>query len=339
MPLDLLPEAVRRLRAGGLVAFPTETVYGLGADALNPAAIARVYQVKGRPSSNPLIVHVTGIEMAQPLVRDWPGDAGKLATAFWPGPLSIVLPRSPLVPDAVTGGGPNVAVRCPDHPVAIALLFAFGGPLVGPSANPSGRISPTSAGHVREHFADQDVLTLDGGPCATGIESTVISLAGGVPTILRPGVIGPDAIADVLGKSVVLAPGVSDRLATPSGDPVAIARPLDAPGMLDSHYAPLARTVLFDQWDEVEDFASDAGGPVVVISHSVAAEEGAWELIEMPHQPLEYAACLYAAMRTADETGPALILIQRPPSEGENSEETAIWRAISDRLVRAAAAR
>ncbi|MFO0493876.1 MAG: L-threonylcarbamoyladenylate synthase [bacterium] len=344
MPLDLIPDAVARLRSGGLVAFPTETVYGLGADALNPHAVERVFAVKGRPINNPLIVHVTGVEMAQRLVQAWPADAATLAQAFWPGPLTLVLPRSARVPAVVAGGGANVGIRCPDHPVAMALLFAFGGPLVGPSANKSGGVSPTRAEHVREQFADDVVLTLDGGACATGIESTVLLLAGGqagVPTILRPGVIGPEAIAQVLRRPVAMASGLA--LPVPSAGTAdmggAQARPLDAPGLLASHYAPHARAALFNEWDEVEEFTEEAGGPVVVLSHSVAAEQGAWELIPMPHDALQYAACLYSAMRSADDTNPALILIQRPPAEGETPEETAVWHAIADRLCRATAAR
>ena len=170
-----IKEAASRLRDGGVVAFPTETVYGLGADAFSDAAVSRVFALKGRPSRNPLIVHVSGPLMAKRVTATWPVEAQRLADAFWPGPLSIVLPKRPEVPDIVTGGmgSASVAVRCPDHPTALALLYEFGSPLVGPSANLSGSISPTTAAHVRAAFSEQDVLVLDGGPCATGIESTV----------------------------------------------------------------------------------------------------------------------------------------------------------------------
>lgn len=346
----MLPQAVDRLRAGGVVAFPTETVYGLGADARRADAVRRVFAVKGRPSNNPLIVHVTGVEMARSVVAQWPPAAQRLADAVWPGPLSIVLPRAEGVPSEVTGGGPNVAVRCPDHPVALALLYAFGGPLVGPSANKSGRVSPTSAAHVREHFTHDEVLTLDGGECATGIESTVISLATSEPTILRPGVIGPEQLADLLGMRVkggdALKSSTADASAHSGASPgESNATPLDAPGMLASHYAPVARTVLFDHWDEVIEFVEDArdtsSEPVIVLSHSVSAEDGgdAWHLIDMPHDPVQYAACLYSALRAADATNPPLILVHSPPQAGETPAETAIWRAIHDRLSRAAAAR
>ncbi|MGQ0628206.1 MAG: L-threonylcarbamoyladenylate synthase, partial [Phycisphaerales bacterium] len=218
--------AAERLRAGGLVAFPTETVYGLGADAFNPRAVDAVFTAKGRPSHNPLIVHVSGPDMAQALVADWTPAADALARRFWPGPLTLVLPRSRSVLDAVTAGGPTVAVRSPDHPTAIALLFAFGGPLVGPSANRSGGVSPTCAAHVRAGFDSSEVTVLDGGTCPTGIESTVLSLATpAAPEVLRPGVIGPAELSRCLGVTVRIAAMTSQ----PNG-------PLMSPGMLESHY-------------------------------------------------------------------------------------------------------
>jgi L-threonylcarbamoyladenylate synthase len=332
-PLHDLPEAVDRLRAGRLVAFPTETVYGLGADATNPEAIARVFAAKGRPSHNPLIVHVSGQRMAEPLVANWPEAAERAIEALWPGPLTIVLPKSAAVPAIATGGGPNVAVRCPDHPVALALLMAVGTPLVGPSANPSGRTSPTTATHVRSHFDPQTVMVLDGGPCSVGIESTVLSLVRPeAPVILRPGMLGAEALSEVLGVHVGVATGVSEAAAGAA---------LASPGMMDRHYAPQARTVMIDEPDEIEEYIETLPGhqrdAVVVISHSVLIEEGAgpWMLVEMPHQPAEYAASLYAALRAADDAEPPLILIHRPPTDGQTPAETAIWRAIADRLRRA----
>ena len=177
--------AAQRLREGRLVAFPTETVYGLGADALSEPAVARVFAAKGRPSHNPLIVHVSSIEMAQRVVKEWTREADALARAFWPGPLTLVLEKAACVPGSVTGNGPNVAVRWPRHPVAAALIESFGGPIVGPSANPSGFVSPTTAWHVHQAFAGMDVLVLDGGPCEVGIESTVVSLVGGTRVLSR----------------------------------------------------------------------------------------------------------------------------------------------------------
>src|SRR5262245_53340115 len=231
--------AVARLRAGGVVAFPTETVYGLGADALSERAVARVFELKGRPGNNPLIVHVASAAMARDVVAPgaWGREAELLSTAFWPGPLSIVLPRSAAVPANVTAGGPNVAVRCPDHPTTLALLEAFGGPLVGPSANPSGRVSPTTAAHVREAFGDE-VMVLDGGACRAGIESTVVSLVG-TARVLRPGVIGAGEIGRVLARDV------EEARHAPQEESLA-SRPMESPGRLASHYAPAARTLVVE---------------------------------------------------------------------------------------------
>lgn len=351
MEAELLSSAVQRLREGGLVAFPTETVYGLGADALNARAVARVFEVKGRPAHNPLIVHVTGLDMARALVAPGAFDdrAVRLARAFWPGPLSIVLPRASHLPGAVTAGGPNVALRCPDHPVALALLYAFGGPLVGPSANPSGRVSPTCAQHVIEAFAHDQVLTLDGGACATGIESTVVSLAGPQAQVLRPGVIGAEQIAHALGQNVGYAPHVQAPPAAGAGVPLTSpARALDAPGLLASHYAPRARCVLIDDLGELEELAHDVepGASIALLSHSLLAADAATsdrasgvrvELIELPHEAPAYAAMLYAALRHADAQSPALIAVHAPPRTGETPAETAIWRAVHDRLSRASA--
>ena len=182
-------QAVQRLNEGGLVAFPTETVYGLGANALDAHAVARVFALKGRPSQNPLIVHVADEAMAKSLTTEWPEAAQKLAKALWPGPLSLILPKAACIPDIVTGSGPNVALRCPDHALTLELLRQFGKPLVGPSANPSGSISPTKAAHVAAAFSPEDVFVLDGGSCRGGIESTVLLLTEHPPRILRPGLI------------------------------------------------------------------------------------------------------------------------------------------------------
>ncbi|MDP1662349.1 MAG: L-threonylcarbamoyladenylate synthase [Phycisphaerales bacterium] len=351
-PFDfsLIDAAAERLRSGGLVAFPTETVYGLGADALSADAVERVFQAKGRPAANPLIVHVTGIDMAATLVDGPLGDdATRLMRAFWPGPLSIVLPRHQRVPGIVTGGGPSVALRCPDHPIALALLFAFGGPLVGPSANKSGTVSPTTAAHVREAFDGQTALVLDGGACQTGIESTVIRLEqagagagggssmGGGATILRPGVVGAEQLEAVLEAPVRFGPGISEAGA-----------PLPSPGMLASHYAPRARTVLFSDWSELELFAEEAdSASIAVLSHSILAEESDLPpraiLHRLPATATEYAAALYCTLREADAPGTSLIAVHRPPlpqyAQADSPEAAAIWRAVHDRLMRAAAPR
>lgn len=340
MSLDFeqLDAAASRLRAGKLVAFPTETVYGLGADALSEEAVRRVFAAKGRPSTNPLIVHVTGIDMAATLVQGTiSDDAAKLMRAFWPGPLSIVLPKHPRIPDVVAGGGPSVALRCPDHPIALALLFAFGGPLVGPSANKSGSVSPTTADHVREAFTDDEVMTLDGGRCQTGIESTVVALLNdGGAVILRPGIIGADQIEAVLNTPVGYGPGIADP-----------SMPMASPGTLASHYAPRAKTIIFDDWADVEEFADDLahGTSLAILSHSLMAEESDLpshaRLLRLPPEPLEYAAALYRTLRQADTPETALIAVHRPPlpAHAESPEAATVWRAVHDRLTRATAPR
>lgn len=333
MNFEALHEAVERLRAGRVVAFPTETVYGLGADALSPAAIAEVYRLKGRPQHNPLIVHVSGPEMARPLVHEWTEQADLLSRALWPGPLTLVLAKSSRVPDSVTAGGPTVALRSPNHPLAMALIMLFDGPLVGPSANASGGVSPTRAEHVRSAFGDDEVLTLDGGACAVGIESTVLMLdpRQGPPRILRPGVIGPDAIGEVLGIRVE------------SGSPAASkGQPLASPGLLASHYAPRTRAVLADP-NDIEDLLEDAsedGRRAVLLSHQLAAMvSDEHELVRMPASAGEYAAAIYDALRHADDLGADVIIITRPPDDAELAADRAIWRAVHDRLARATAVR
>ncbi len=317
-----IAQAVARLAAGGLVAFPTETVYGLGANALSPDAIARVFALKGRPPQNPLIVHVSSEAMARTLVVQWPDAAARLAAAFWPGPLTIVLPKSPIVPDAVTAGGPTVGVRCPAHHITLSLLEAFGRPLVGPSANPSGRISPTTAEHVREAFTPDQVFVLDGGPYSAGIESTVVSLAQSPPRVLRPGLISAGQIAKVLRTDVREAAG--DEASTV---PTA---PLSAPGQLPVHYAPRARAMLFEP-SALNTILASNPGRAVILARTLRAAPPPHVLLKMPLDAAAYAARLYAALREADALGPALIAIERPPAVGP------IWDAIADRLARATA--
>ncbi|MBS0197799.1 MAG: threonylcarbamoyl-AMP synthase [Planctomycetes bacterium] len=313
--------AVQRLKEGGLVAFPTETVYGLGADALSEQAVRAVFELKGRPAQNPLIVHVADAEMAKRLVTHWGEDAAALAKAYWPGPLSIVLPKASIVPGIVTGGGLNVAVRCPDHPLTLELLREFGGPLVGPSANLSGRLSPTAAEHVKAAFAPQQVLVLDGGPCRVGIESTVVSLAGSGVRVLRPGIIGANAIAKTLGKGVTYDDGPRFGV-------------LESPGLLPSHYAPAARTVLA-KGPGIAAAVAAAKGDAVVLVHGAAAPS-ARRVIILPAIAVDYASSLYAAMREADECHPSVIVVEEPTPTGDE-DERAVWHAVLDRLRRAAA--
>lgn len=311
------------LRSGGVVAFPTETVYGLGADALNPVAIARIFALKGRPASNPLIVHVSGPEMAGKLVAPsgWSADADALARAFWPGPLSLILPKAQTIPSAVTAGGMNVALRSPDHPTALALLYALGGPLVGPSANTSGGISPTTAEHVRASFPNGDVHLLDGGSCCIGIESTVLDLTTARPTVLRPGAIAPGDIAMVLGKTIELA---ARHVHT---DPTAAA----SPGLLARHYAPSTPTHLYATPHELWAGLTHAAGPTIILGLSDPPEamspEHEW--VAMPASPEAYARAIYATLRAADARGVRAILIERPHSAD------GLWGAILDRLTRA----
>jgi L-threonylcarbamoyladenylate synthase len=310
--------AVARLRAGGLVAFPTETVYGLGADALNEQAVGLIFETKGRPATNPLIVHVDSPAMARTVVSRWPPEAEALAQAFWPGPLSLVLPKAPHVPAVVTAGGPNVAVRCPDHPTALALLRAFGGPLVGPSANPSGRVYPTTAAHVRASFTESQVVVLDGGPCRAGIESTVVKLGERVE-VLRPGLISPAEIARVLGQPV----------AEPSAP--SPGSPLESPGLLASHYAPATPLSLCPA-DRIAELLA-LPGRAVVISHIPLTIAPPHTLRAMPAEARTYARDLYAALREADESGADRILLVTPTADGRD-EST--WLAVLDRLRRAA---
>lgn len=308
-----------------MVAFPTETVYGLGADALNPAAVARVFATKGRPSHNPLIVHVASIEMARSLARDWPREAEVLARAFWPGPLTIVVPKAPHVPDAVTAGGDTVALRQPAHPVAQALLDVFDGPLVGPSANRSGHVSPTTAAHVRAEFADAaaPLHVLDGGPCAVGVESTVVMIDGASPRILRPGAIGARQIARALGvrASAVKASAVQSPSLGGHGARGAHPSPLASPGLLASHYAPRTRTILCRRLADV---------PLGAL------------VVRLPRDPRQCAATLYRILRDADEraqaAGAALIAIV-PPRVLFSSHRDPLWAAIRDRLRRATSLR
>ena len=334
----MLERAAARIHAGGLVAFPTETVYGLGADATSPQAVAAVFALKGRPSHNPLIIHVTGEDMAQRYAARWPARARALARAFWPGPLSIIVPRGPLIPDAVAAGGPTIAVRAPDHPLALALLFAVGRPLVGPSANPSGGVSPTTAAHVTGHWSDQQVMVLDGGACATGIESTVVfAAADDQPVrILRPGVIGPAALSAALGEPVLL----------PTHAPAANApEPLASPGLLASHYAPAAPALLFTDatWPDVlaRAQAGGASSPAVLLTHRPRTAPGL-RILTLPADAPAYAAALYSALRQADAARPAFIAIDTPPDPADASlspEHAAIWLAVADRLARATAPR
>lgn len=347
---------MRVLAAGGLVAFPTETVYGLGADALNAAAVRGVFELKGRPSHNPLIVHVTDAGMARSLVAEgrWDSRAERIADQLWPGPITMVLPRAAHVPNEVTAGSDTVALRCPDHPVSLALLRAFGRPMVGPSANRSGRVSPTTARHVAAEF-DETLLILDGGACRAGIESTVVDLsrAGAPPRILRPGVVSASQLEAVLGEPVVGAStwsGASGEAHGGKGKGVesrqGVTAPLLSPGMLDRHYAPRTRAILFhlSEWPTVERLAADAEDDRLAVGVMLIGGDGRCRLspphvlVEMPARAEDYAAGLYATLHELDAKGLHLIAIQSPPISPVRTQATAedsVWMAIADRLRRA----
>jgi L-threonylcarbamoyladenylate synthase len=309
-----IEEAVRRLEAGELVAFPTETVYGLGADAANAAAVARVFAAKGRPAGHPLIVHVSGLPAARAWVADLPDAARRLAETFWPGPLTLVLPKADHVLPAVTGGQSSVALRAPAHPVARALLAAFGRGIAAPSANRYGRISPTRAADVREELGDRVALVLEGGDCEVGLESTIVACLDGRVTLLRPGAISRSQVADVAG---------------PVGDPDAGAP--RAPGRQRSHYAPRTPLVIVaaDELPAAAARAAAAGERIAVLARS-AAQPGAWLWRELPSQPAGYGRALYATLRELDRAGAGRILVEAVPADEA-------WAAIADRLARAAA--
>lgn len=296
-------EAVRVLRAGGLVAIPTETVYGLAAHALDADAVARIFVAKGRPATNPLIVHVATLEQARALSSSWPAAAELIAARFWPGPITVVVPRAADIPDIVTAGGPTVAIRIPAHPVALAILRS-GIPLAAPSANPSNGISPTTARHVLEGLGDRIDVILDGGPTTGGIESTVIHLGEDPPRLLRPGIITPSEVEAIVGP---LARGGHDSV-------------LPSPGMMDRHYAPRAALEVHD--DPVARAAELVGMRVATIAFESPAD------VVLPRDARRYAAGLYAALHDLDRNGVERIIVATPPTGDE-------WLGVRDRLMRA----
>jgi L-threonylcarbamoyladenylate synthase len=316
-----IEEGAAILRSGGLVAFPTETVYGLGANALDPSAIARIYEAKGRPSYNPLIAHCVGIEAARALSGCWPDEAQRLGEAFWPGPLTLVVTKDASVPDIVTAGLPTVAVRVPRHPVALALLERAGVPVAAPSANRSTELSPTTVEHVRKGLSGRIDLALDAGPTPVGIESTVVDLSGEQPVLLRPGTITLSELARVLQREVAPPPAFRGEAPRP------------APGMTERHYSPRARLVLSPGGGPLERLAEEAVatgahvGALLLDDDSCPAVRRA---VRMPRDPAEYARTLYATLHEMDDAGCDVILVEEPP------RQTA-WSGVLDRLARAAA--
>lgn len=334
---QLIEQAADRLARGGLVAFPTETVYGLGADAENPEAIARIYAAKGRPSNHPVIVHVAPEAQVSHWARQVPPEAQALVEAFWPGPLTLILPRAHGIPPAVSGGQDSIGLRCPSHPVAQALLRRFAerkggqGGVAAPSANKFGQVSPTHAEHVRHEFPELDedaLMVLEGGASEVGIESTIIDLSrldqGLGPVLLRPGHITAEAIAQVLGT----LPGRPDAAAP------------RVSGSLKAHYAPHTPLQLADR-QGIEATVAEAarsGERLAVVAfapHDQCGEAPAlpanvhWQVCA--DQPAEYARVLYALLRSLDKGGYGRIVLERPPA-------TAQWQAVNDRVGRAAAA-
>ncbi len=313
---DELERAVAVLRSGELLAFPTETVYGLGADASNPQAVKKIFALKGRPSSHPVIVHIGDVSELSRWASEVSPAAQKLAAAFWPGPFTLILKRAATVNDAVTGGQDTVALRVPSHSIAQQLLRAFGGGIAAPSANRFGHVSPTLASHVRDEFGD-DLLVLDGGDCEIGLESTIISCAGEVPHLLRPGKI-------TLSQLQAVVPEVTTALAidTPR-----------APGMLEKHYSPATpiRIVNRVQLDQLlYEYVQRKQKVAVLAMYAGDIEQDTVSWVNAGNDAAAYAHSLYANLRTLDKAGAQCMLVEQVPS-GEQ------WQAVTDRLQRAAA--
>lgn len=321
----LIARAAELIRVGRLVAFPTETVYGLGANGLDAEAVAGIYVAKGRPARNPIILHVASTEEAKFLVSQWTAEAQTLADRFWPGPLTIVLSRSQHVTDIVTAGGPTVAIRCPTHPIALALIRAAGVPVAAPSANRSGELSPTLAEHVLLGLDGRIDLLLDGGPTAAGIESTVVDLSGPIPVLLRPGPISPALIEAAIGPLLRHAAGDLAHDAS--------TEPLRSPGMLDRHYAPRTPLEGWFDYEQIVDRSVElwrAGQRIGMIYFGEEATDSERIVrVAMPRNPHAYSANLYRVLHELDARKLDRILIQLPPMTDE-------WLAVRDRLSRAA---
>ena len=311
---ESIRDAVERLRAGRLVGLPTETVYGLAASTFDADAIAEVYRAKSRPTDNPLIAHVSGLDVARSLTSAWNDAAERIAQTCWPGPVTIVLPRAATVPAEAAGGHDSIAIRMPAHPVALRVLEAFGRPVSAPSANPSGAVSPTEARHVLADFTDLDLLILDGGPSRVGLESTVVDVRDeDRPTVLRPGGVGRTRLSEILGRSVATHESVTQS---------------ESPGSAARHYAPDVTTRICD--------LDDAGGDGVAVI--TIGQEGDRPLgrgeplfrVDLPSDPEAVASLLYCSLHAADFSGAERIDLVPPPN-------TVAWEAIHDRIGRATA--
>jgi L-threonylcarbamoyladenylate synthase len=316
--------AAERLRAGEVVALPTETVYGLAANALDENAVAKIFQIKGRPANNPIIVHVASNKMAKACVRVWPELAEIFSKAFWPGPLTLVLPRAEKIPDNVTAGGATVGIRWPSHPFMQAVIRECGFPLAAPSANLSNQISPTNAEHVGAQLGEKISLIVDGGQSQVGIESTVLDLSVSPPHILRPGMIHAESLAAVGGEVT------SDEWQVTSKET------LRSPGLLAKHYSPKAKLVILN-WSDDVDLRSQLStfnvepATIHVIAHTkIPAGEIFADVSVMPHDAEAFARALYAELHRCDAAGAKWIVVETPPDLPE-------WSGIADRLRRAAA--
>jgi L-threonylcarbamoyladenylate synthase len=326
---ELFQKAVRRvaelLRTGEVVALPTETVYGLAANALNERAVAKIFQIKGRPASNPIIVHVASNEMAKSCVEHWPERADKLSRAFWPGPLTLVLPRASEIPELVTAGGATIGIRWPSHPFIQAVIRECGFPLAAPSANLSNQISPTNAEHVRTQLGQKIPLIVDGGQSQVGIESTVLDLTVSPPRILRPGMIHTESLAAVCGEIQNPEPGTRNPESS-----------LRSPGLLRKHYSPKAKLLILDWQDDahlqsqLSTFNLQPSTCYVIAHKKIPSGRSFADVSVMPHDAEAFARALYAELHRCDEAGAELIVVETPP-------ETAEWSGIADRLRRAAA--
>jgi L-threonylcarbamoyladenylate synthase len=309
-----LAAAVDALARGEVVGLPTETVYGLAADAENPDAVRRIFALKGRPADHPVIVHVPDARGLERYGRDVPDSARRLAAAFWPGPLTLIVRRAPRVPDVVTGGQDTVGLRSPAHPVAQAVLAAFGRGLAAPSANRFGHVSPTTAAHVRAEFGERVPIVLDGGKCAVGIESTIVDLSGARPRILRPGMLDRARLEAVIGP---IDTG-------PAGDAPRVS------GSLESHYAPETPVAVLERAALLDCQARLARRGLVARALALGALPAGLHGVALPAEPRGYAHGLYAALRTLDALGADAILVEAVP-------DAPGWEAIRDRLARASA--
>ncbi|MDD1618607.1 MAG: threonylcarbamoyl-AMP synthase, partial [Methylococcaceae bacterium] len=317
--------AANLLRQGRLVAFPTETVYGLGADASNSDAVRRIFQAKGRPADHPLIVHIPSVDSLNDWALTVPDAAKQLAARFWPGPLAMILNKRPEVPLIVTGGQQTVGLRMPDHPVALRLLRAFGGGIAAPSANRFCRISPTQAAHVEEELGDAVDLILDGGACQVGVESTIVDLSGNRPKLLRPGHITRLEIEAVLQTELIIVFPQSEQTNQ---------QEVRAPGMMAVHYAPSTMAMLCpaDRLTEIIQELTLREKRIGILAYNLEqAENRLTRVIRMPERAEDYAQVLYTSLRELDSLQLDMILVEQPPN-------TEVWRAINDRLHKATSA-